>query len=106
MLATMELHGRRRSHAASFNVTARHLAEFLESVEAEEVLLTQRLRGRESLGIRLGIVAGAENTDAVVEEHAPARPTKDAGVDERSECKPDRAQPSRDEVMGELYGEF
>lgn len=91
MLATMELHGRRRSHAASFNVTARHLAEFLESVEAEEVLLTQRLRDRESMGIRLGIVAGAENTDAVAEEHALARPTKDAGADE---------------VIGELYGEF
>jgi len=91
MLATTELHGRRRNHAASFNVTARHLAEFLESVKAEEILLTQRLRDRESLGIRLGIVAGAENTKAVVEQHAPARPTKDVGVDE---------------VVGELYGEF
>ena len=54
-------------------------------------MLTQRLRDRESLGIRLGIVAGAENTEAVVEQHAPARPTKDVGVDE---------------VVGELYGEF
>ena len=43
MLATNELHQRRRNHSADFTVTARQLAEFLQSVEAEEKLL--RLSG-------------------------------------------------------------
>jgi len=90
MLATTELHRRRRNHSSSFHITAQRLAEFLESVEAEEVLLTQRLRDRESLTIRLGFAAGGENRDAVV-EHAPAPPHDDAAVDI---------------AVGELYGEF
>jgi hypothetical protein len=89
MLATTELHHRNRS--SRFHITAQRLAEFLESVEAEEVLLTQRLRDRESLTIRLGIAAGGENRDTVIEQHAPARPHDDAAVDE---------------AVGELYGEF
>ena len=38
MLATKELHQRRRNYSADFTVTARQLAEFLQSVEAEEKL--------------------------------------------------------------------
>ena len=53
MLATKELHQRRRNHSADFTVTARQLAEFLQSVEAEEKLLTQRLSDLESRDIRL-----------------------------------------------------
>jgi putative transposase len=45
--ATEELRSRRRIHSQQFNVTAKKLAEFLESVEAEEQLLTQRLHDRE-----------------------------------------------------------
>ena len=91
MLATTELHRRRRNLSSSFHITAQRLAEFLESVEAEEELLTQRLRDRESLTIRLGIAAVGENRDAVVEQHALARPHDDAAVDG---------------AVGELYGEF
>jgi transposase InsO family protein len=46
--ATEELRRRRKLHSQQFNVTAKKLAEFLESVEAEEMLLMQRLRDRES----------------------------------------------------------
>jgi hypothetical protein len=46
-VATEELRRRRRLHSQQFNVTAKKLAEFLESVEAEEQLLAQRLRDRE-----------------------------------------------------------
>jgi putative transposase len=92
MLATAELHGRRRNHAADQNVTAQRLAGFLESTEAEEILLTQRLRDQESLAIRLGIVASAnKNRDAVLEQDASEHPTQNAVVDES---------------VGELYGEF
>lgn len=47
-IATEELRRRRTLHSQQFNVTAKKLAEFLESVEAEEQLLTQRLRDSES----------------------------------------------------------
>jgi hypothetical protein len=53
MLASKEL--RRRSQLYSrerFTVTARKLADFLESVETEEKYLLQRLRDRESKSIR------------------------------------------------------
>lgn len=47
-VATEELRRRRKLHAQQFNATAKKLAEFLESVEAEEMLLMQRLRDREA----------------------------------------------------------
>jgi hypothetical protein len=57
MLATTELHRRHRENSSTLAITARRLAEFLQSVEAEESLLTQRLRDRESQNIRFGPVA-------------------------------------------------
>jgi hypothetical protein len=90
MLATTELLRQRRNHNSSFQVTAQRLAAFLESVEAEEVLLTQRLRDRESFTIRLGITRG-EKREAAVEEYAPASPHNEG---------------AKDEAIGELYGEF
>lgn len=52
MLATQEIRQRCHQHSAAFAVTARQLAEFLQSVEAEETLLTQRLSDREGREIR------------------------------------------------------
>jgi len=43
-LASMELHRRKQQHGQDLRLTARQLASFLASVEAEEVLLAQRLR--------------------------------------------------------------
>lgn len=94
MLATTELLRRHRSHAASFNVTARRLAEFLESVEGEELVLTQRLRDRESRSIRLGIVAGAQDTDASPDPQSPGQVTEQV------------AAVVGEEMIGELYGVF
>ena len=88
MLATTELHRRRRNHSSSFHITAQRLAAFLESVEAEEVLLTQRLRDRESLTMRLGTAVGEK---PAVEECELADPHDDA---------------AEDEAIGELYGAF
>ncbi|MHB8413216.1 MAG: Mu transposase C-terminal domain-containing protein [Candidatus Acidiferrales bacterium] len=59
MLATKELHQQHHNHSAEFTVTARRLAEFLQSVEAEESLLTQRLCDCESRAIRLALNGGA-----------------------------------------------
>ncbi|HEX7314915.1 MAG TPA: hypothetical protein VF297_13390 [Pyrinomonadaceae bacterium] len=42
------MRSRQRLHSRQFNITAKKLAEFLESVEAEEQLLAQRLRDREA----------------------------------------------------------
>lgn len=63
MLASSELHQRRRNYSAEFTVTARQLAEFLQSVEAEEKLLTQRLRDRESKDVRLTLTKRPLNED-------------------------------------------
>lgn len=48
MLASHELRRIRQCHSHEFKVTAAKLAEFLESVEAEEALLEQRLSDHES----------------------------------------------------------
>jgi hypothetical protein len=53
MLATKELHKQHQQHSQKhFNLNAKILATFLESVEGEETLLLQRLRDRESVGTR------------------------------------------------------
>lgn len=51
-LASAELRQRNNQHAQQFSLTAKHLAQFLASVEAEELLLRQRLadRGARALG--------------------------------------------------------
>ena len=92
--ATTELHRRHRNHAADFHITARRLAEFLESVEAEEVVLTQRLRDSENRAVRLGIVARDQNADAQPEQPSPAQAAEHlaAYMDE--------------ETVGQLYGAF
>lgn len=52
MIASREIQRRRQQHSRDGGITARRLADFLLSVEAEEVLLQQRLRDRESTGVR------------------------------------------------------
>ena len=60
MLATQEIRRRCHQHSAAFAVTARQLAEFLQSVEAEETLLTQRLSDREGREIRRSLTNEAD----------------------------------------------
>jgi putative transposase len=57
MLATAELRRRNQCHGQRFSITARKLADFLGSVEAEEALLEQRLRDAEAKDV-LAIMAG------------------------------------------------
>jgi len=48
MIASAELRRRDQLHARQFSVTAKKLADFLASVEAEEILRTQRMQDREA----------------------------------------------------------
>ncbi len=52
MLATQELKRLRQNHGREYNITGSRLAEFLQSIEAEEKLLQQRLRDAEGGDIR------------------------------------------------------
>jgi len=53
MLAALELRKRSRDHSREFKVTARRLADFIASVEAEEALLLQRLQDAAARRIHL-----------------------------------------------------
>lgn len=52
MIAAAELRKRSQNHSRQFNVTARRLADFVASVEAEESLLIQRLQDAAARKIR------------------------------------------------------
>jgi putative transposase len=101
MLASTELHRRRQCHSQQGGVTARKLAEFLQSVEAEEVLLLQRLRDRESKRMRDGtssLPTITQNNKAL--DDGP----KQNGKDQCSSGSPQRQRSVLE--RGETYGEF
>ena len=52
LLATAELRRRLQRHGQQLPITARKLADFLDSLQAEEVLLEQRLRDAEARNVR------------------------------------------------------
>ena len=52
MLATQELRKRQRQHARQRGLSARTIGDFLQSLEAQEILLTQRLRDRQARATR------------------------------------------------------
>jgi hypothetical protein len=65
MLATEEIRKRHRLHSARrLNFNAKTLAIFLESVEAQEVLLAQRACDRESAAVRSGTGSNGSPHDA------------------------------------------
>jgi hypothetical protein len=57
MLAVEEMRSRRNQHSRRFYVTAKQLGGFLQSVEAEELLLKQRRADREARR-RIAVVEG------------------------------------------------
>jgi transposase InsO family protein len=93
MLATQELHQRCHNHSAAFPISARQLAEFLESVEAEEVLLSQRLSDLESKGIRLTLTGGSDGEQSVSQGCAKS-------------IVEINSRPTDGFVVNEVYGEF
>jgi len=61
MVASAELRKRAQTHARQYAMTARRLANFLTSVEAEELLRAQRLRDREAHSV-LRLIDGSIGT--------------------------------------------
>lgn len=94
MLATTELRQRHRTHSSGLVVTARRLAEFLQSVEAEELLLIQRLRDREQRAIGSEIATRADNGSPVVVQQELTRPLEHTPA------------PENEDSDGKVYGEF
>lgn len=97
MLASKEVRRRRQLHSQErFTLTARKLADFLGSAEAEEKCLVQRLRDRESKSIR--------NNGPVVVSSAPSDPE---GCLESQHGSPPSVPPVADQpVATAVYGEF
>ena len=94
-LATEELRRRYHNHSAAFDVTARQLAEFLQSVEVQETLLTQRLSDLESKTIRLTLTKVAGNGGGRPVQHCSEKPAAEAD-----------SPPLVEFVGDEVYGEF
>lgn len=61
LLASAELIKRHQNHSQRLKLRAKHLAEFLSSAEAEEVLLSQRLRDGQSTEVFRIVEAKAES---------------------------------------------
>jgi hypothetical protein len=73
LIATKELRGQKTHHSRQFTVSAKRLADFLQSVAAEESLLMQRLRdseGRHVLNAINGEVAPPVNMPASLSSEA------------------------------------
>lgn len=97
MLATAEVRRRQQMHGRRFVVTARRLADFLASVEAEEALAMQRRRDQEMARMRArgetnrsGLEPTAAGAGAVA---SPAEPRPGDG-------------PARERESLETYGEY
>ena len=70
-LATEELRRRRQNHSGQFAVTAKKLAEFLESVETREEILLQRMSDLEARSLNPQPQLSSK-PEAVAEEESPA----------------------------------
>lgn len=76
-LATAELRRRHQRHAQQLTITARKLADFLVSIEAEEALLDQRLR---DAAVRAALVRFQPNAGATSDDGEMSARAGTAGV--------------------------
>jgi len=95
MLASKELLKRYQNYSRQFHVNARRLAEFLQSVEAQEVLLVQRLRDREGKG------TGTMRANRIAPENSRAQEELTAEASQNCAPVSDVIPEST-----EIYGEF
>jgi transposase InsO family protein len=91
MLASKELRRRHQRHSGRLKITARKLADLLQSLEADEVLLAQRMRDRESRAVRSGLAKTVTNPEARIGDRKD-----DAGL------QPDKEGPDSHETYGEF----
>jgi hypothetical protein len=94
MIVSNELRRRQQCHSQGLAITAKKLAGFLQSVEAEELLMAQRLRDQEAQPTRsfLSLV--------------PSMPSFPAGVDGESVKGNAVAVDAEAADSNEIYGEF
>jgi putative transposase len=108
MLATRELRRRQCLHTQEvFTVTARRLAEFLESLEAQEVLLEQRLRDQEARRILASVPRPATEALEADDARSPAAASVTVlpvGTQERSHGQPNITD--RHNRRRTVYGRF
>lgn len=90
MLASKEIRRRSQLHSQErFTLTARKLADFLGSAEAEEKCLVQRLRDRESKTIRRdgpGVVPRGASHQGETKEYSPGNTTPPISVPHQAEA--------------------
>jgi putative transposase len=94
MIASNELRRRQQSHSQGLVITAKKLAGFLQSVEADELLMAQRLRDREAQATR--------NCLSVM----PLTPPCPAGVEGKPVETNTGSVNAEHADSGEVYGEF
>jgi transposase InsO family protein len=100
MIATKELRALKNSHSQQFTVSAKKLADFLESVEAEEAMLMQRLRDAEGRKV----LEKLNNGSPVVEpEEIQVTSVSEGNNDAASE---EASSTEDDAEMLEVYEEF
>ena len=98
-LATAELRKRNQLHGQQFTITARKLADFLTSLEAEEVLLEQRLRDTEARGMLL----------TATEQPIPAKTVSLSEEDSSRKIETDPISEQKSQAPGEtlvMYEDF
>ncbi len=78
IIASREIQKRRQEHVRHGAITARRLADFILSVESEEVLLQQRLRDRECTAARKGNAIEPHDTELETIEQGPPRSDADS----------------------------
>ncbi|MBC8450393.1 MAG: hypothetical protein H8D78_21880 [Chloroflexi bacterium] len=105
MLATAELRKRNQRHTRQFAITARRLADFLASLDAEEALLEQRLRDSEAQDV-LAIIEGdrayGQSDDLSVTKLLLDEGGSDMG---EPEYQPEENVPSDDDILV-IYGGY
>jgi transposase InsO family protein len=102
MIAAAELRKRSQDHSREFQLTARRLADFVASVEAEESLLIQRLQDAAARRIRL--VDGASDDLSTQDVRLPAVGTSQSGPEAAATQLP--VTEPRSVPQPELYEEY
>jgi putative transposase len=98
MLATQELRRRGESQAHGRALSAKQLALFLQSVEAEEVLLTQRAHDRESHRVQQALHDGPSSLRAA--------PVAEGSLAAGNDTAPPNGPPTPEHEPRRLYGAF
>lgn len=97
LIATEVLRQRHKTDRRKFDLTALSIARFLESVESEEALLSQRMADRESRGVWQVI-----NGEASLPAHADST----AAISPASDDAPEDVPPSPAAKEFRMYGEY